>query len=77
MSYQSDSFALLEEYEIFDFASIFVAIGGSMGLFLGFSLYQSGSELLDATVQRLEKFRENAFSRRTKGKDPIHTKVGR
>ena len=50
MFYQSDRITLLEEYLIFDFASILVAIGGSLGLFLGFSLYQSGLQLLYAAM---------------------------
>ena len=51
MFYQSDRISLLEEYLIFDFASILVAIGGSLGLFLGFSLFQSGSQLFDVIVE--------------------------
>ena len=37
MYYQSDHLRLLEEYLVFDFNSILVAMGGSLGLFLGFS----------------------------------------
>lgn len=44
LHYQSDRIAVLEEYLIFDFSSILVAIGGSLGLFLGFSFFQCGSK---------------------------------
>ena len=50
MFYESDRISLREEYLIFDFGSILVAIGGSLGLFLGFSLFQSGTQLLDVIM---------------------------
>ena len=59
MFYLSDRESLLEEYLIFDFASILVAIGGSLGLFLGFSLFQSGSQLLDVIVGVSFKWMKN------------------
>ena len=59
MFYLSDRESLLEEYLIFDFASILVAIGGSLGLFLGFSLFQSGSQLLDVIVGISFKWMKN------------------
>lgn len=40
MYYQSNRIQVLEEYLVFDFSSILVAIGGSLGLFLGFSFFQ-------------------------------------
>ena len=60
MFYQSDRISLLEEYLIFDFASILVAIGGSLGLFLGFSLFQSGSQLFDVIVELSLKWMNKA-----------------
>ena len=59
MFYLSDRMSLLEEYLIFDFASILVAIGGSLGLFLGFSLFQSGSQLLDVIMGLSFKWMKN------------------
>ena len=59
MFYLSDRMSLLEEYLIFDFASILVAIGGSLGLFLGFSLFQSGSQLLDVIMGISFKWMKN------------------
>ena len=50
MYYQSDHITVLEEYLIFDFTSILVAIGGSLGLFLGFSFFQCGSLFLYETM---------------------------
>ena len=40
MYYQSDHLRLLEEYVVFGINSILVAIGGLLGLFLGFSFFQ-------------------------------------
>ena len=58
MSYHSDRMLLLEEYLVFDFSSILVAIGGSLGLFLGFSFFQCGSEILYNTMGYLGKMVE-------------------
>ena len=59
MYYQSNHLRLLEEYLIFDFSSILVAIGGSLGLFLGFSFFQCGTEfclkLMDIMNKLLQK----------------------
>ena len=58
MSYYSDRMLLLEEYLVFDFSSILVAIGGSLGLFLGFSFFQCGSEILYESMGYLGKLVE-------------------
>ena len=58
MSYYSDRMLLLEEYLVFDFSSILVAIGGSLGLFLGFSFFQCGSEILYESMGYLGKLIE-------------------
>ena len=50
MYYQSDHLRLLEEYLVFDFTSILVAIGGSLGLFLGFSFFQCATGLCSNTM---------------------------
>lgn len=56
MYYQSDRMSLLEEYLIFDFSAILVAIGGSLGLFLGFSFFQCGSMVLDESISLIKRF---------------------
>ena len=58
VSYYSDRMLLLEEYLVFDFSSILVAIGGSLGLFLGFSFFQCGSEILYESMGYLGKLVE-------------------
>ena len=35
------------EYYLYDFAAIVSAVGGNMGLFLGFSCYSTGKSLMD------------------------------
>lgn len=50
MYYQHDYTSEMREYLIFDFSSIVAAIGGSLGLFLGFSFLQCGSLILNRTV---------------------------
>ena len=50
MYYQSDHLRLLEEYLVFDFNSILVAMGGSLGLFLGFSFFQCVTGLCSNTM---------------------------
>ena len=40
MYYTSNGYLLFEEYLVFDEIAIIVALGGSLGLFLGFSCYQ-------------------------------------
>jgi hypothetical protein len=44
--YQTNEVDLHEEYLIFDFSSILTAVGGSLGLFLGFSFFQCGNLIM-------------------------------
>ncbi len=48
--YKSDTVLTLDEYLNFDGNSIVAAIGGSMGLFLGFSFFQCGSMFIYNTI---------------------------
>ena len=50
MYYQSDHLRLFEEYPVFDFTSILVAIGGSLGLFLGFSFFKCDTGFCSKTI---------------------------
>ena len=45
--YHENAIELQEEYLIFDFASILIAAGGSLGLFLGFSFLQFSDMTMD------------------------------
>ena len=53
--YESNNMILLEEYLVFDFSAILVAIGGSMGLFLGFSFLQCGTALFTYSIDVMKK----------------------
>ena len=64
MYYISNYQTLQEEYLIFDNSSILVAIGGSLGLFIGFSFFQCGNLILEI-IQKFvkliyEKCKKNA-----------------
>ena len=50
MYYQSDQLRLLEEYFVFDFTSILVAIGGLLELFLGFLFFQRAIGFCSKTI---------------------------
>ena len=54
--YASDYITINEEYLIFDFSSILVAAGGSLGLFLGFSFLQCGDFILGIFKRLYEKY---------------------
>ena len=73
MAYYSDRMLLLEEYLVFDFSSILVAIGGSLGLFLGFSFFQCGSEILYESMGYLGKFVE--FCKKKGAKESNETEM--
>lgn len=48
--YRSSTVTVVEEYRLFDFNAIVAAVGGSLGLFLGFSCWQfvlSTAEVLE------------------------------
>ena len=48
MSYLMDhAVTSTTEYYLYDFAAIVSAVGGNMGLFLGFSCYSTGKSLMD------------------------------
>ena len=51
MHYMSNDYVLLEEYLVFDFTAILVALGGSLGLFLGFSCLQCFNSIVDRIIE--------------------------
>ena len=55
MKYEDNQMDVLEEYLIFDFNAIVVAVGGSLGLFLGFSFFQCGSLIMTGLHGPLSK----------------------
>ena len=48
--YKSTTVSGSEDYVLYDFNSIVGIVGGSMGLFLGFSCYQFGTWLIRKTT---------------------------
>lgn len=56
LHYKSNYISVMEEYRIFDLASIIAAIGGSLGLFLGFSFFQCGSSMLYEAFDFMRRF---------------------
>ena len=49
--YMSRDYVLYEEYLVFDFTAILVALGGSLGLFLGFSCLQCFNSIVDRILE--------------------------
>ena len=45
--YQSFTESVYKETEIYDFNAVVAGVGGSLGLFLGFSCYEYGKRLID------------------------------
>ena len=46
---------LIQEYEIYDTAGMIGTVGGSLGLFLGFSFYGVFSDSVDILVKKIIK----------------------
>ena len=55
MYYKSNHYSLLEEYLVFDSSSILVALGGSLGLFLGFSFFQCATAIVNYVINCTKK----------------------
>ena len=55
MYYKSNHYSLLEEYLVFDSAAILVALGGSLGLFLGFSFFQCATAIVNNIISFTKK----------------------
>lgn len=55
MYYKSNHYSLLEEYLVFDSSSILVALGGSLGLFLGFSFFQCAIAIINNVISFTKK----------------------
>ena len=45
--YQSFTESLYKEADVYDFNTVVASVGGSLGLFLGFSCYEHGKKLID------------------------------
>ena len=59
MYYKSNYYSLLEEYLVFDFSAILVALGGSLGLFLGFSFFQCAIAMINNVITFAKKITGN------------------
>ena len=46
--YESFTVSLYMETEVYDFNAVVGSVGGSLGLFLGFSCYEYGKRLIDS-----------------------------
>ena len=46
-SYQSFTESVYKEAKVYDFNAVVASVGGSLGLFLGFSCYECGKRLID------------------------------
>ena len=55
MYHTSDYITILEEYLIFDFSSILAAVGGTLGLFIGFSFLQCGDAIITCIQTNVKK----------------------
>ena len=50
--YQSFAETLYRETEVYDFDALVASVGGSLGLFLGFSCYECAKRLIDLFPNR-------------------------
>ena len=58
-SFNTPTIMVIEEYLLYDFAGILGSVGGSLGLFLGFSFLGLFSELIDFLQTKFNKFQEH------------------
>ena len=67
--YQTTAYEVQEEYLLYDFNSIIASVGGSLGLFLGFSCFQIARTSLKRLVKRLCYLEKNNSKDNDKDKD--------
>ena len=53
--YTSNMVTRTDEYLVYDFSNILAALGGALGLFIGFSFYDCGSLIVDALEKKSNK----------------------
>ena len=58
-SFNTPTTMIIEEYLLYDFVGILGSVGGSLGLFLGFSFLGLFSELIDLLQSKLNKVQEH------------------
>jgi hypothetical protein len=51
LGYRSNRVSIFEEYLLYDFPAIVGSVGGSLGLFIGFSFFDFGSLILDTIIR--------------------------
>ena len=51
---------MYKETEVYDFNAVVASVGGSLGLFLGFSCYEYGKRLIDIVPIGWSQFRMNS-----------------
>ena len=70
VEYQSFTESLYIESDIYDLNAVVASVGGSLGLFIGFSCYEYGKRLIDSVPIELFK------SRRSLKKTLVNSEVG-
>ena len=67
LSYTSTSVLAKSEFYIYNLSSIIGTIGGSLGMFLGFSLYHTGKDLIGKIQRRINNKKKVQDSRTDSG----------
>ncbi len=57
IKYTSGIVSITEDYLIYDFSNILAALGGALGLFVGFSFYDCGSLIVDWLAKKSSRMR--------------------
>lgn len=52
LSYANPTVSKYEQQLLYDLNNIIAAVGGSMGLFLGFSFFTCGKEIIEAIFEK-------------------------
>ncbi len=73
--YQDNNVEKHEEYLVFDFSSIVTAVGGSLGLFLGFSFFQCSSQIAFVALKMVQTITNKIGSRNFDRKTLTHRSV--
>ncbi len=55
LNYHSNMVTQTDEYLLYDFSNILAALGGALGLFIGFSFYDCGAMIVDVLEEKSNK----------------------
>ena len=59
-TFESMSMTMVQEYYIYDTIGFISSVGGTLGLFIGFSFYDVIKKLLDYVMQKTRQIQERA-----------------